>query len=315
MTTISTRTATPADLDAIVEIHLRAMPGDPGWDYCLRYRCQFPYQTETFVRGIYEKYFNNVKGRYHVMVAETPITDDGMRKPIAVAVWTTNTTIDDDSPIPDHSLIGDVQRIRLQAEVMDDVQEHCFDKFYGDTRIHLEDLYTHPKYQLRGAGGKLVKWGISQAKAQNKAVTLFASPMGKSLYAKLGFKDLDTTSAQVEGEDEKLSIAVMAYVPETGLVRTATLSDLSDIVSVVLAAMPTDPAWGYRYRYQSQYPHETYKFTMLHYSSLLGSKSDEYHVIIAEVPSIGDEKVMKIVGVCEWRTKETSIEAGIRSRK
>ena len=90
-------------------------------------------------------------------------------------------------------------------------QKRWFDNVYGDKRLHLKILRTHPDYQKRGAGTQHCRWGMELARADGIPVTLFASPMGKRLYSHLGFLLLDTVTVQVEGEEEKLSIGVMVY--------------------------------------------------------------------------------------------------------
>ena len=74
-------------------------------------------------------------------------------------------------------------------------------------------LATHPNYQLQGAGGNLTMYGIDRAKEERLAATLFASPMGRKLYGKIGFRDLGVVKIQVDGESEFVWEAVMAYVP------------------------------------------------------------------------------------------------------
>ena len=86
-----------------------------------------------------------------------------------------------------------------------------FDDEYGDSRVHLRLLGTHPDYQRRGAATQLCQWGMTLARERNMAVTLFASPVGQQLYTHLGFKLVGTVTVHVEGEEEKLSIAVMLF--------------------------------------------------------------------------------------------------------
>ena len=82
---------------------------------------------------------------------------------------------------------------------------------YGDSRIHLRILGTHPDYQRRGAATRHCQWSMTLAKERNMAVTLFSSPVGQQVYTHLGFKLLGTVIVQVEGEEEKVSIGAMLY--------------------------------------------------------------------------------------------------------
>ena len=49
------------------------------------------------------------------------------------------------------------------------------------------------------------------AKEDNLPITLFCSPMAQKLYAHLGFKLLGTFPVQVDGEEEKVSVAAMVF--------------------------------------------------------------------------------------------------------
>ena len=83
------------------------------------------------------------------------------------------------------------------------------DKYGADKYIYLSLLNTHPEYQGQGAGQALCQWGLDKAKMEGWSVTLFSSPMGKRLYAKLGFRDVGSFRTQVEGEAEWLDTPAM----------------------------------------------------------------------------------------------------------
>ena len=106
--------------------------------------------------------------------------------------------------------------MRVFEESLEKARTKYFKQIYGENRMQLRLLVTHPNYQRRGAGGELLKWGIEKAKKDNLALTLFASPVGGHLYRKLGFQDLSVIKIQVDGESESISTGVMAYVPTCG---------------------------------------------------------------------------------------------------
>ena len=83
------------------------------------------------------------------------------------------------------------------------------DKYGADKYIYLSLLNTHPDYQGQGAGKALCQWGLEKADREAWIVTLFSSPMGKRLYAKLGFRDVGSFKTQVEGEAEWLDTPAM----------------------------------------------------------------------------------------------------------
>lgn len=55
-------------------------------------------------------------------------------------------------------------------------------------------LGVQDSYQGRGLGSKLLKWGLTRADAEGLEVYLSASPAGKPLYEKNGFREVDTFS-------------------------------------------------------------------------------------------------------------------------
>jgi GNAT superfamily N-acetyltransferase len=86
-----------------------------------------------------------------------------------------------------------------------------FDAPYGNSQVQLYHLATHPDYQRHGAGTRLLNWGPELATREKKPITLFGSPMGTKLYADFGFRVLDYVTAQVDGEEENVSLCVMVY--------------------------------------------------------------------------------------------------------
>ncbi|KAF2456063.1 hypothetical protein BDY21DRAFT_347798 [Lineolata rhizophorae] len=94
-----------------------------------------------------------------------------------------------------------------------------FDEHYGSRHIHLQVLATHPAYQRLGAATALCEWGIGQALRHGVVVTLFASPMGKLLYQKLGFENVTTVPVKVQGEDASVELSAMNLVVEPAAVH------------------------------------------------------------------------------------------------
>lgn len=85
---------------------------------------------------------------------------------------------------------------------------------HGINRIQLQILATHPDYQRRGFGTALCEWGMKRAKNDDIAVTLIASgPVGFKLYTHLQFRDLGIQIVQAPGEEEKLTVHAMEFIP------------------------------------------------------------------------------------------------------
>ena len=55
----------------------------------------------------------------------------------------------------------------------------------------LRALCTLPRYQGKGCGSALLRWGLEKIAADGRRVFLEATPQGHSLYAKFGWKDVD----------------------------------------------------------------------------------------------------------------------------
>lgn len=57
---------------------------------------------------------------------------------------------------------------------------------------------VHPGCQGKGIGKKLMSWGFQEAARLGLPIWLEASPAGKPLYEKSGFKVIDTNEASFE---------------------------------------------------------------------------------------------------------------------
>jgi GNAT superfamily N-acetyltransferase len=64
--------------------------------------------------------------------------------------------------------------------------------FKGTKFIYLALLMTDPKFQRRGIGSALLKWGHERANRDKVNSALIASPVGHPLYQSLGWKDIST---------------------------------------------------------------------------------------------------------------------------
>ncbi|KAK0739349.1 acyl-CoA N-acyltransferase [Apiosordaria backusii] len=96
---------------------------------------------------------------------------------------------------------------------IDKAEQDIFVTRYGEKQIVLEEMSTSPTYWCRGAGTRLLLWGMQRAREQGKVITVIADWMGKKLYKKLGFEELDTIVVQVEGEKEKVVVSAMVWDP------------------------------------------------------------------------------------------------------
>jgi GNAT superfamily N-acetyltransferase len=105
--------------------------------------------------------------------------------------------------------VDPVRNAKFRDAAMATKKDLFVDK-YGDKDFWLGLLVCHPDYQRRGAGKKLVTWGLDKARDEGLTITIFASPMGRLLYTHLGFREVDKFVVQVEGEEEILEVLAMA---------------------------------------------------------------------------------------------------------
>jgi GNAT superfamily N-acetyltransferase len=80
---------------------------------------------------------------------------------------------------------------------------------YGVKQVYLSILMTHPDFRRHGAGTMLMKWGIDHAREKRWPVTVCASPMGRLLYAHLGFEVIAIEEVRVDDEEDVLQTTIM----------------------------------------------------------------------------------------------------------
>ena len=87
-------------------------------------------------------------------------------------------------------------------EALNNHQEHIWLSFLG----------VHPRYQRRGIGKRLLKWGIERSNTERVPIGLAASPDGASLYMSVGFQDLGP--AVLNGDGWRIEDRAMVRWPD-----------------------------------------------------------------------------------------------------
>lgn len=82
--------------------------------------------------------------------------------------------------------------------------------------------------------------------------------------------------------------------------RRATLADLDEVTEVVLAAMPHEPHWNYRFVHKDEFPDDHRKLTRLLYEQFISPANDDWHVMVAEVSLPDHEGSAKVVAFAVW---------------
>jgi GNAT superfamily N-acetyltransferase len=232
---VSVRLASLADLDAMVDIGLAAMPLDPQWNWRFPHRLAFPDDHRKFTRSTYRYFLENKAGNWVVMLAEIVVPgEQGSVRPAAFAVWNlanltscersgahrdqctsgVHLTDVDANLRPPHMAMrrdGNEQRIRAWADSMPKAKARLFDSAFRDRYFQLQILATHPDFQRQGAGSALCAWGLRESQLRGLAVAVFASPMGRLLYSHLGFTKVGCARISVPGETEHVEVAAMVY--------------------------------------------------------------------------------------------------------
>lgn len=225
------RAASILDLDVMVSIALAAMPLDPQWDYRFPHRRSYPEDTWLFTRRRYREFLENNR-RWWVVLAELAATPQGKPgnrvdhpKAIAFAIWdithvtqgphsllkacSRQTGAAPPSTCPRRDASG--KRLEAWSQILGSSSRTLFEDRFGKDHFQLQILATHPGFQRLGAGTALCKEGIAVAESLGKTITVFASPMGKRLYTRLGFQSLATVIVKADGEEDFVSVQAMAY--------------------------------------------------------------------------------------------------------
>ncbi|KAK3679922.1 hypothetical protein LTR78_000299 [Recurvomyces mirabilis] len=69
--------------------------------------------------------------------------------------------------------------------------------------MDLEMVATDPKFQGKGAGSQMMRWGLERADNENLEAYLEASPDAVTLYERFGFREAGRTDTWIENERVK----------------------------------------------------------------------------------------------------------------
>ena len=83
-------------------------------------------------------------------------------------------------------------------------------------------------------------------------------------------------------------------------IRPATFADVDDIVAVFQAAAPLDPTLPYLAQHAQQYPEDLIKLERLAHYLWISPKYSDFHVMVAEAPSVEDMTMTKVIAYAVW---------------
>jgi len=76
--------------------------------------------------------------------------------------------------------------------------------------------------------------------------------------------------------------------------RLGLPADADSVTAIIVAAMPLDPQWDYRFPYRLKYPEDHYNYTRMLFEYFLDPTFDDWAVIVVE-DSLGPDDELKIV--------------------
>lgn len=109
----------------------------------------------------------------------------------------------------------DVDPARQKAFRGSDVDSEKLFAKYGNDRIILQILGTHPDHWRHGYATSLCQYGMRIAADEGLVLTLVAGKTGVGLYKHLNFTSLGEVVKQVPGEEEKVVSEAMVFDPKT----------------------------------------------------------------------------------------------------
>ncbi|KAH8597030.1 acetyltransferase-like protein [Bisporella sp. PMI_857] len=196
----SIRKATPADIPAMVDIYFRAFDGDAISVLCFpRTPAVHKFWADMLTSELTEH-------GVHFLVVLSPSPDP---KVIAWAHWNSPLASPVSTSLPTWPEGCDVA-----------VANHFFGTLFkrhteimeGRKHWYLELLCTDPDWQGKGAAGKLLRWGIEKADAEEVESYIEASPAGKGVYERFGWKEADRLVVDVRGQEEFVEVLMVRSV-------------------------------------------------------------------------------------------------------
>ncbi|KAL3425698.1 GNAT family protein [Phlyctema vagabunda] len=77
---------------------------------------------------------------------------------------------------------------------------------------YLELIATRPAWQRKGAAGQLIRWGLERADREARRCYLEASPGGKPVYERYGFRERERLVVDVSGEEDFVEVFMVRDV-------------------------------------------------------------------------------------------------------
>jgi ribosomal protein S18 acetylase RimI-like enzyme len=226
------RNATFEDIDGIAEVIIAAFAPLPSWQYLYQFREDYPEEHKKCLGYGVTQALEDPAMRTEVIEAPT----NGNITVVAVAIWTADNSrihtyadllngkswfdivSNDDGTTNAHAPqancthkdLNITRAVSYDHQFTAEKRKHV-DQPFGHNQMYLDLLGTHPQYQLRGAGTRLVRSGIERAAKRGGNVTLIAQPTAEGFYLRLGFVEVVNISIASVDRDRDYWFNVMRY--------------------------------------------------------------------------------------------------------
>lgn len=248
------------EFEELVSLKIAAFSDLPLWNYWYPDRESDKSALRNFVRGQFLTDSNDcAKGTHEMLVVEENA------KIIAYSVWQTVVTKPEEPKAKpgkfsrrsfkriavgsklilrkeesstvaiSTSVASDPNKTRINETIKasQSVLRDVFWKKYDKRQCRLVDMGTHPNHLRKGAARMMLDFALKKATKDQVAIVLFASPMGREVYKRAGFKDLEEVTVQIGGEKEYLEMfcwhAIANRRNERGMVMSHSCRRSTDV--------------------------------------------------------------------------------------
>lgn len=197
--TITTRTASSAELDAVTDVCLAAFADEAVTAWII----PDPGERQGYMRHLFSTSLDTVITSGALILATEPGGD-----PVGASIWLPHTAASDEPHPPaaqDDAVAA--ENADLHVHRVAAVEAATQARRPDDPHVHLSSMATLPNHRGRGAGAAMLTAGLERARALDLPVYLEASTSdNRRLYKRFGFRDL---GAPIDLPDDGPSVQPM----------------------------------------------------------------------------------------------------------
>lgn len=210
---LEVRPCVPADFTRAAEVERAAFADNPFTD--LLFPGPFPEGALEFRSQEIAKQFEEDPTTRWLKVVDTDLSSDEGGDGIAFAKW---NVYEDHAPgarpMREFGPGCNAEACKLVFGGLAAQRE----RILGERRsIYLHILVTDPAHGRRGAAGKLLAWGIDEAKQHKLPLYVESSVEGHELYKRYGFKDIEVRETDLSQWGAKEPHRIWAMINESAM--------------------------------------------------------------------------------------------------